>query len=97
MEKNGRILYRMDEGDKYAGVTAPGNSRLKGAVLRLNRDHPEDVERLVENADGSIYAWIPVEYIKIRRPPTISEEARKAKSESMKKVRRWTDAENKDT
>ena len=83
------------KGDKYAGVTAPGNSRLKGAVLQLNRDHPEDVEKLVENADGSIYAWIPVEYIKIRRPPTISEEVRKARSESMK--RRWTDAEDKNT
>lgn len=63
-------------GGEYAEVTAHNGSKLKGRVLKLAEQHPEDVKILVINKDGSIFAHVPVKYAKLRAPRELTEEQR---------------------
>lgn len=76
------------KGDEYAGVTAPSQTRLKNTVLRLDAEHPGEVKRLVQNKDGSIYAVIPVKWVRIQRPPTMTEEQKAIARERIKSCRK---------
>ena len=53
-------------------------------IKKLHDKHPEDVEILAENNDGSIYAKMPIKYLKISAPKIVSEEQRQAASERLK-------------
>lgn len=53
-------------------------------IKKLHDKHPEDVEILAENNDGSIYAKMPIKYLKISAPKMVSEEQRQAASERLK-------------
>lgn len=53
-------------------------------IKKLHDKHPEDVEILAENNDGSIYAKLPIKYLKISAPKMVSEEQRQAASERLK-------------
>lgn len=68
-------------GAEYASVTAPSGSALKSRLYKLAEKHPSDVQILAENKDGSIFAHIPVSYVKISPPKQMSEEQRAAASE----------------
>ena len=74
------------KGAEYAGVTAPSGTALKSKLLRLARENPNEVEIMVENQDGSLFAHIPVRYVKISPPKKMSEEQREAASERFKKM-----------
>ena len=63
------------KGDKIAGVTMPNNTRLKTRILKIAAERDE-VEVTV-NKDGSIYARIPSEWIKINPKRIPSEEEMK--------------------
>lgn len=60
------------KGDKIAGVTMPNNTRLKTRILKIAEERDE-VEVTVNN-DGSIYARIPSEWVKINPKRIVSEE-----------------------
>lgn len=74
-------------GSDIAGITAPAGSRLKGRVVKLAQTHPDQVEIVKENPDGSIFAHVPVKFIKVSPPRRISEEQRAAAAERLRKAR----------
>lgn len=55
-------------------MTAPSGSALKTRLLRLAEKKPDEVKIIAENTDGSIFAHVPVKYIKINPSRQISEE-----------------------
>ena len=63
-------------GGEYAEVSAHNGSKMKGRFLKLAEQHPEDVKILVTNKDGSIFAHVPVKYVKLRAPRELTEEQR---------------------
>lgn len=72
------------KGSEYAGVTAPSGSALKSKLFKLAQSHPNEVQILAENEDGSVFAHIPVSYVKISPPKQMSEEQKVAASERFK-------------
>ncbi len=64
----------------------PSRTSLKFKLLKLSQDYPEEEKILSENEDGSIFAHIPVRYVKISPPRQISEEQREAASERFNKI-----------
>lgn len=54
-------------------------------VKELSKSHPEKCQILAENEDGSVYAHIPVSWIKINPPMNLSEEQRKKQAERMRR------------
>jgi len=79
-------------GGNYAGVTAPSGSALKSKLSKLAENCPDDVKIIAQNEDGSIYAHIPVKYVKISPPRKISDEQKRIASERFKKM--WEDKQN---
>lgn len=63
-------------GGEYAEVSAYSGSRLKGRVIKLAEQHPEDVKILATNKDGSIFAHVPAKYVKLRAPRELTEAQR---------------------
>ena len=63
-------------GGEYAEVSVHNGSKMKGRVLKLAEQHPEDVKILATNKDGSIFAHVPVKYVKLRAPRILTEEQR---------------------
>lgn len=77
------------KGGNYAGVTAPSGTALKSKLKHFNEENPEEVKIIAENEDGSIFAHIPVNYIKISPPRKISDEQKEAASKRFKQM--WKD------
>lgn len=55
-------------------------------IKKLHNEHPDDVKIIAENQDGSIYAKLPIKYLKISVPKQISEEQRQAASERLRQM-----------
>lgn len=77
------------KGADYAGVTAPSGTALKSKLLRLANKFPGEVKIISENKDGSLFAHIPVSYVKISPPRQVSEEQREATGERFRQM--WRD------
>lgn len=73
-------------GSGYAGVTVPSRTALKSKLLRLADKNPDDVKIIKENDDGSLFAHVPVNYIKISPPRQVSEEQKEAARERFKQM-----------
>ena len=54
-------------------------------VKRLAEKHPEECKILAENKDGSLYAKIPVEWIRINPTIDLTDEERQRRAEQMKR------------
>lgn len=77
------------KGGTYAEVTVPSGTALKSKLLKLSECHPEEVNHIVENKDGSMVCHIPVSYIKISPPRKVSDEQKTAARERFQKM--WAD------
>lgn len=77
------------KGSDYAGVTVPTGTSLKSKLLRLSKQHPDEVTNIIENNDGSLFCHVPVRYIKISPPKKVSETQRQAARDRFKKM--WED------
>lgn len=75
-------------GGEYAEVSAHNGSKMKGRVLKLAEQHPENVKVLATNKDGSIFAHVPVKYVKLRAPRELTEEQRAELVERSKNMSR---------
>lgn len=73
-------------GGEYAEVSAYNGSRLKGRVIKLAEQHPEDIKILATNKDGSIFGHIPAKYVKLRAPRELTEEQREKLIERGKNI-----------
>ena len=75
-------------GNGMATVTAAERWSI-GMVKRLAEKHPEDVEIVAENADGTLVAHVPAGWMKLRPPRRVNltDEQRAAASERMKAAR----------
>lgn len=74
------------KGSEYAGITVPSGTVLKSKLLRLAKEKPEDVKIIAINMDGSLYAHIPINYVKISPPRQVSDEQKEAASERFRKM-----------
>jgi hypothetical protein len=69
--------------------------RMANRVKKLAEEHPEEVQIVAENPDGSIVAHFPVKWVKIMAPsknrPEMSEEKKQELRERIKEIneRRW--------
>lgn len=66
------IVIEWFKGEKLASVTAYSGSRIKNKIVKLAQKHT-DVS-MVENKDGSIFAHIPVDWIKIQPKRAMTQE-----------------------
>lgn len=57
-----------------------------------DQKNPEDVKIIIENNDGSIFAHIPINYIKISPPRKVSDEQKEVASERFKRM--WREKNN---
>lgn len=73
------------KGADYAGVTVPSGTALKSKLLKLAKEYP-DVEIMAVNEDGSMFAHIPVKFVKISPPRKMSDEQKEAASERFKQM-----------
>lgn len=82
-------------GDEKATVTAPSTTKLKGQVVRLAEKYPDEVD-YIENKDGSICGHVPVKWVNIRHPRTMSEEQKEAARARLMNLRSESKVENVD-
>ena len=82
------VIEQVKGGD-YAGVTVPSRTALKSKLLNLSEKNPDDVKIIAINEDGSVYAHIPINYVKISPPRKVSDEQKKAAGERFRQM--WND------
>lgn len=70
-------------------MTLPNATAMKSRVIKLADKYPDEVKILATNPDGSIFANVPVRYVKISRPREVSEEQAAAAGERFRKM--WAD------
>lgn len=80
-------------GGEYAEVSAYNGSRLKG----MAKERPEDVKIIARNKDGSIFAHIPIGYVKLRAPRILTKEQRAELVERGKNMSRNKSTDYKET
>ena len=80
------------KGASYAGVTIPSGTALKSKLMRYANDRPNEVKLMADNADGSAFFHIPINYIKVSPPRRVSEEQREAAKERFQKM--WEEKRN---
>lgn len=59
--------------------------RYKSRIKKLAAERPEECEIVAENQDGSLYAHIPVAWIKINPTRQLTEEQREQRAETMRR------------
>lgn len=69
--------------DSSRATVTFSQGRYKGKIRELARKRPEECEIIAENKDGSLYAHVPVSWIKISPPRPVSEENRNKARELM--------------
>lgn len=70
-------------------MTAPTGTAIKSKLLKLAKEHSNEVKIISENEDGSIFDHIPINYVKISPPRKMSDEQKKAASKRFKQM--WKD------
>ena len=71
-------------GDKEAAITA-SQKRLINRLRKLHEDNPDETV-LITNQDGSVFAKVPVDWIKIKKPTKreLTDEERQEMAETFK-------------
>ena len=77
------IVIEWIRGDSEAGVTAYAGSKIKNKIMKLAQE--SRAVSVIENEDGSIYAQVPVSWIKIQKPREYSEEQKLKMRETLNK------------
>lgn len=76
-------------GDKIAAITL-SQGRYKTKIERLAKERPDECQIIERNDDGSLFAHVPVSWVKISPPRecTLSEEQRREAAERLKLIRK---------
>ena len=80
-------IYRTKTDDMWE-VTFASNTRMKGKLMKLAEAHPDEVKNLTFNKDGSVYALIPLKWVKLGYPRVVSDEFREQARERLNKLNR---------
>lgn len=64
-------------GDDYWGIST-GERKWINKLEKYSKSHPNDVKILANNTDGSIFAHVPNNWIKVSPPRKVSDEQREA-------------------
>lgn len=75
-------------GSDFIAVTLT-QQKFINKVKKLAESH-EDVKILAENADGSVFAHLPLNFLKISAPRQLSEEQKAEAAERLKSARNIT-------
>lgn len=81
MERSTENVIEWLTGDRRAVLTL-SQTKYINRIRKLCDKHPDDVI-LLENDDGSVYASIPLAWVKLASPRQISDEQRAALKERM--------------
>lgn len=89
MAENNENMIEFLRGQKTCTVSFTSQKYIN-KIKKLYERMPECFERFKENEDGSIYARIPLKFIKISAPRanTLTEEQRQAAAERLAKSRK---------
>lgn len=71
--------------DSERAIVTFSQGRYKTKIRNLAAERPEECEILAENKDGSICAHVPVAWVKISPPKSVSEEQRMKAREQMQR------------
>lgn len=74
------------QGDKTVTVNFCGYNRYASKIRKLAEEHPDEV-KISSDKNQALVATLPLKYIKIYAPPTMSEERRMAASERLRAFR----------
>ena len=74
------------KGRDYAGVSVPSGTAWKSKLMRYANERPEEVRLMAENADGSAFFHVPVNWIKCSPPRQISDEQKEAAKQRFQKM-----------
>ena len=70
--------------DSERAAVTFSQGRYKSRIKKLAAERPEECEIVAENQDGSLYAHIPVAWIKINPTQQLTEEQREQRAETMR-------------
>ena len=81
-------VYEHIQGNDTFTVTAAERASI-GMIRRLKEKHPDEVEIVVENEDGSILAHLPYSWMRIvpKKKMELSEERRAETAERLRRAR----------
>lgn len=81
-------------GEKMVTMTLSQRKHI-AKVKKMSESHPEDVKILKENADGTIFAKMPLSYLKLSAPraSNMTDEQRVAVAERLSRGRSSTAAQ----
>lgn len=81
-------VYEQLQGEDTFTVTAAERKSV-GMLRRLKESHPDEVEIVAENEDGSILARLPYSWMRIvpKRKVELSEERRAETAERLRRAR----------
>ncbi len=82
--KENVIEWIRDESQASLTLT---QGRFKSRIEKLAVERPEECEILARNKDGSIFAHVPISWVKIGPPREVSEEQRRQAKERMEAMR----------
>ena len=79
--------YEHEAGREYFAITAAERWSIS-MIKKLHEKHPDEVE-ITQNKDGSIYARVPLSWMRIhpKRTRTMTDEERAAAAERLRKGR----------
>lgn len=82
--KENVIEWIRDESQASLTLT---QGRFKSRIEKLAVERPGECEILARNKDGSIFAHVPISWVKIGPPREVSEEQRRQAKERMEAMR----------
>lgn len=92
MESMNEFVIEWLKGQNVASITAPSGSALKNKLIKLSKKYPDECDYF-ENKDGSVFGHVPVKFVKISPPKTISEETLKKLQETGFKKKSISDSD----
>ena len=84
MERSNENVIEFLNGEDEALLTL-SRQKYISRVKRLKKSHPDEVH-IEENVDGTIFARVPVRWIKINPTKAVSEEQKKRAKENILKM-----------
>lgn len=94
-ENNNENVVEFLNGEKTCSVTFNSRKHIN-RIKRLRQDNPDAFLNYVENDDGSVYAKIPLAWLKISPPRKYTDEQREELKARLNKIKANKASKNSD-